>query len=44
MPAPITESLVIRPASEQPTPEMNGKEVLVLNPCYSVLLGVSVSQ
>ncbi|AOM39657.1 hypothetical protein [Xenorhabdus hominickii] len=33
MSAPITESLVIRPASEQPTPDMNGKEVLVLNPC-----------
>ncbi|WP_340618857.1 hypothetical protein [Xenorhabdus entomophaga] len=33
MSASVTESLVIRPASEQPTFDMNGKEVLVLNPC-----------
>ncbi|WP_446470807.1 hypothetical protein [Xenorhabdus stockiae] len=33
MPAPVKESLIIRPASEQPTFDMDGKEVLVLNPC-----------
>ncbi|CAI0986750.1 hypothetical protein [Serratia proteamaculans] len=29
----ITESLVFRPASELPTADLDGKSVLVLNPC-----------
>lgn len=29
----ITKSLVFRPASELPTADLNGKDVLVLNPC-----------
>ncbi|MBI6550682.1 hypothetical protein [Xenorhabdus lircayensis] len=33
MSAPVTESLVFRPAAEQPTPDMNDKEVLVYNTC-----------
>ncbi|MCG3463104.1 hypothetical protein L7G72_14880 [Xenorhabdus bovienii] len=33
MSSPITEPLVIRPASEQPAFDMDGKEVLIYNPC-----------
>ncbi|MDX7988645.1 hypothetical protein FE392_15115 [Xenorhabdus sp. 12] len=33
MSTPVAESLVFRPASELPTLDMNGKEVLLLNPC-----------
>ncbi|MEB7886054.1 hypothetical protein [Serratia fonticola] len=29
----VTESLVFRPASELPTADLDGKGVLVLNPC-----------
>lgn len=29
----VTESLVFRPASELPTAELNGRAVLVFNPC-----------
>lgn len=29
----VTDSLVFRPADEKLTPEMDGKTVLVLNPC-----------
>lgn len=33
MPKHIIESLVFRPASELPTGDLNGRAVLVLNPC-----------
>lgn len=29
----VTESLVFRPASELPTEDLDGREVIVLNPC-----------
>lgn len=29
----VTESLVFRPASELPTADLDGRDVLVLNPC-----------
>ena len=33
MSEPVTETLIFRPASEKPTADMNGMDVLVLNPC-----------
>ncbi|WET16703.1 hypothetical protein P2W49_09760 [Yersinia intermedia] len=39
MPKQVIENLVFRPADEKPTSDMDGKTVLLLNPCDGYHIG-----